>query len=180
MQTSAWRPPIRIPKFNQHWIKLSRDEGMGSITHKVKGIIVLDCIEMRSRKLCWFYTRSVCKLYVCTSCTVCPAVLYRCLTPTPPPQSGLFPSTPKLHSLVQDAGKSGLEPLEVIQFSLFALLLCEYAITWFVKCYVLHKITAKNSAYLIPLIGQSKQGKKLPEHLIHLICIFWKVFLQFL
>lgn len=80
MQTSAWQPPIRIPKFNQHQIKLSEGEGIGSITHNVKGIIVLDCIEMRRRKLCWFYIPSVCMLYVCTPCAVCPAVLYGCLT----------------------------------------------------------------------------------------------------
>lgn len=107
MQTSAWRPPIRIPKFNQHWIKLSGDEGMGSITHKVKGIIVLDCIEMRSRKLCWFYTCSVCKLYVCASCAVCPAVLYRCLTPPPSPNLVCSPQPPNSILLCKMLGSQG-------------------------------------------------------------------------
>lgn len=107
MQTSARQPPIQTPEFDQHLIKWSGGEGIGGITHNMKAVVILDCIEMRRRQLCWLYICSARMLCICTSCTVCPAGLYGCLTHTP---SILF-STLKLHSLVQDAGKSGLDPL---------------------------------------------------------------------
>lgn len=50
--TLGCKSPIRAPKFNQHQIKLSGGEGIASVTPNVKGIVILDCIGMRSRKLC--------------------------------------------------------------------------------------------------------------------------------
>lgn len=135
-------------------------------------------IEMCSRKLRWFYMLGVCVLYICTSCTVCPAVLCRCLTHSidfvP-----LNPQTPFSCASCWEVRAGPSRPQEWIQFSLFALLLCEYAITWLVKCYLVHKIAVRTSAYVIWVIGQSEWGRKLPEQLINLIRIFWNVFLQF-
>lgn len=163
MQTSAQQPPIRTPKFDQHLIKWSGGEGIGSITHNAKAVVILDCIEMRSRQLCWFYICGV--LCICTSCTVCPAGLYRCLTHTP----SIFifnPQTPVSCARCWEVRAGPTGPQDFSQFSLLVLLLCIYAIHWLVKCYLLHKVTAKTSAYVI---WWRKWGKKLLEQLINLI-----------
>lgn len=60
-------------------------------------------------------------------------------------------------------------PQDFSQFGLFVLFLCKYGITWSVKDCLLHKSTAKSSAYINWLIEQRKQRKKLPKLLQNLI-----------
>lgn len=99
MQTWAWQPPI------QHLMKLPGGNGISRITHNMKAILILDCIEMHSRKL-WSYLHSYCvyslHLYLLCCVSGCNAQMSDAHT------IYFVPLNPQTPSLLQE---SGLDPL---------------------------------------------------------------------